>query len=382
MARSILLLVWLALAAPVCADDIHFLVMRGEREAILKQLEQGVSINEPDINTETPLHWAVRFRKPDMVEFLLSKGAAADVPDRYGHAPLYHVEDAKSAALLLERGANPGRRDQSGSTPLHEASLYGRTEIVRMMLDRKAEPNMVDQGLGKTPLHEACTFGSEGVVAMLLQAGARLDARTQDGETPLALAARSGSLPTVELLVNAGADASEAEPFLRAVQRGSVAVIDYLAARVRPTLDVMLAAAQWGELRVLRQLHARGGKLEPQLLPAAAAYGHTPILSWLLDQGLPVDGSDTYGVTGFMAAARSAQRPAMELLLQRGADPARRIPAGGGAADLVRTSIALAEAEILRGQRARKAFLERDEIEDRLERLRAILAWLETLGSP
>ncbi len=60
---------------------------------------------------------------------------------------------------------------------------------------------------GWTPLlHSAAAFGSSKTVQALVEAGADVEARDEVGQTPLHRAARSGPLETVQVLLDAGAD--------------------------------------------------------------------------------------------------------------------------------------------------------------------------------
>ncbi|MCZ0931742.1 MAG: ankyrin repeat domain-containing protein [Oligoflexia bacterium] len=52
----------------------------------------------------------------------------------------------------------------------------------------------------------ASQYGDTGVVKRLLAGGANIEARTQNGETPLILAGRYGHADTVQLLLDKGAD--------------------------------------------------------------------------------------------------------------------------------------------------------------------------------
>ena len=54
-----------------------------------------------------------------------------------------------------------------------------------------------------TPLGMAASIGTAGVVKVLLEAGADLNARDEDGETPLHTAETAG---VVKVLLEAGAD--------------------------------------------------------------------------------------------------------------------------------------------------------------------------------
>ena len=81
-------------------------------------------------------------------------------------------------------------------TPLHDASSFGHLSCVAQLLgkpgDYKLNPDEVDATDAKsaTPLHYAAAQGYTQCCGALLAAGARLDATTSSGETPLMLAKR------------------------------------------------------------------------------------------------------------------------------------------------------------------------------------------------
>jgi ankyrin repeat protein len=62
-----------------------------------------------------------------------------------------HVEVVR---MILERGADPTVQDKDGRTPFHLASLEGHVEVVRMILERGADPTVQDKD-GRTPFHLA-----------------------------------------------------------------------------------------------------------------------------------------------------------------------------------------------------------------------------------
>ena len=53
------------------------------------------------------------------------------------------------------------------SDKLHDASRYGKLELMRSLLDKKADPNGLDRGFS-TPLVWACMCGKVEAVEMLL----------------------------------------------------------------------------------------------------------------------------------------------------------------------------------------------------------------------
>ena len=62
--------------------------------------------------------------------------------------------DGKRIERLLASGANPGKTDKKGKSPLHFAACLGQLETVRLLLQQGAQVNPRDKTLA-TPLLEA-----------------------------------------------------------------------------------------------------------------------------------------------------------------------------------------------------------------------------------
>lgn len=81
----------------------------------------------------------------------------------------------------------------------------GFEEIVKYLLDWRADPDVGDE-LGLTCLHKAARDGSASMCKLLLSNGkCDVNKQAKDWSTPLHLAVESGSLATVELLLDADA---------------------------------------------------------------------------------------------------------------------------------------------------------------------------------
>lgn len=63
-------------------------------------------------------------------------------------------------------------RDAHGSTALHAAATRGHRDVVQLLLQHQADPNVRDAGDNATPLHFAAGGGHVDVVRALLDAGA------------------------------------------------------------------------------------------------------------------------------------------------------------------------------------------------------------------
>jgi hypothetical protein len=96
-------------------------VLAKDREAVRSLLEQGADPDVHDTDQEwTALHLAARGNDAAIVKLLLDYGAEVDSVDTFGNTPLWRAmfEGADDAiALLLEHGADPGRKNHSGVSP-------------------------------------------------------------------------------------------------------------------------------------------------------------------------------------------------------------------------------------------------------------------------
>jgi ankyrin repeat protein len=97
----------------------------------------GADVNATDkVKQWTPLHFASRDQKPEIVKILLERGAAADPVDAFGNTPLSYCITStyplKAAVveLLLAGGADPRRKNNHDSSPIDVARLQGRRDLL------------------------------------------------------------------------------------------------------------------------------------------------------------------------------------------------------------------------------------------------------------
>jgi hypothetical protein len=106
--------------------------------------------------------------------------------------------------LLLDRRADPRRQEGGDGTALMAAAGSNFSEGARLLLDHGADPNARDSD-GRTALMYAC--GPDAAVAQILvNHGAKLDVRDKHGATALILTLLAQHNQTPEYLVEHGAD--------------------------------------------------------------------------------------------------------------------------------------------------------------------------------
>jgi len=122
--------------------------------------------------------------------------------------------------LLLNACAQPGSSDNTKSEnnskakaiveipkiDIQAAIISGDLEVVRQHIEAGTDINMKDQMSGSTPLISAATFGKTAIVKALIDAHADLNLKNNEGSTALHAAAFFCRIEIVQMLLDAGAD--------------------------------------------------------------------------------------------------------------------------------------------------------------------------------
>jgi uncharacterized protein len=113
--------------------------------------------------------------------------------------------DAAKVSALLASGVDVNARTSNGSYALNNAAVENQVEVMRMLLDSGANPN-VQNSQGDTPLICATKYagGKAGTVQMLVEAGTDLAIKDDEGRTALDYAKTKDQQDAVALLDQAG----------------------------------------------------------------------------------------------------------------------------------------------------------------------------------
>ncbi|ABK44143.1 Ankyrin repeat-like protein [Magnetococcus marinus MC-1] len=154
----------------------------------------------------TALNMAVIQGHVEMVKLLLEKGADATLADEDGNTPL-HVAAIKNElvcaeALLASGKVDVDARGNHSRTALNMAVRKGHVEMVKLLLEKGADPN--SEIFSGSCLHLAIFRGHEEVVsALLCDPRTDIHKRDEDNMTPLTLSQQSGNQKIAQLLLDA-----------------------------------------------------------------------------------------------------------------------------------------------------------------------------------
>ncbi|XP_071115437.1 uncharacterized protein [Haliotis cracherodii] len=271
-----------------------------------------------------------------------------DCPREYGdnRDMLIHVAAANGftecVRILLDPvGTAIDVRGGNGMTALMHACYRGLAELAQMLLDRGADPELLDKESDNC-LHLTCRGGCLDVAKLLLRQSMDLNQGGEYGRTPLIYASYNGHEDILKLLLENGAPTS--------VDSGSVTNIDsclHLACMkgetniVKILLDhgmniedvggryirtPLMYACRHGKLETAKELKRRHAVLDIvdknifSCLHFAAMKGHVPTAEWLLQSGIIVNCVNSASRTPLMYAFQNGHIDMVTFLMQNDAD--------------------------------------------------------------
>ena len=177
-------------------------------------LDRGVRVNLHLINSlgdgVTPLHVAAINGCAICIQSLVDRGALIDCVDVVNCTPLFYAAKCRredAVRCLLKNAADVTIVDKNGFMPLHLACKRHCTKLVELLLLAHPETvNARESGRQLTPLHIAATSGDIACVELLLMYNADIDALSTEGVKPIHMAALSGNTAVVRCLLDNGAD--------------------------------------------------------------------------------------------------------------------------------------------------------------------------------
>lgn len=189
-------------------------------------INEGASINTATYGRGiTLLMRAVGSGNAHNVQTLIDNGADANCKDLHGYTPLMHAANKNHidiVRILINAKANVNMREQrnldfiepkfhgdwfeSYWNALSLAARHNHTEIVKILIDAGADVNINTDKKTNFPLINATQFNHHETADLLIKAGADIEAEDDTFGTALHSAVHANALETVDVLIKAKAN--------------------------------------------------------------------------------------------------------------------------------------------------------------------------------
>jgi serine/threonine-protein phosphatase 6 regulatory ankyrin repeat subunit B len=341
---------------------LHLAAFLGEKDIVAALITGGANINAVTAfyrriqaphpaeqwGNSTPLHFAAWQNQVPVAEILLAHGANVNAKNANARMPLHWAAwngNIKMAELLLAHGADIQAKCNDGYTVWAWALLprfYGVMEIPKGdgVTGRGDETYTEVLHREVTALHLAAYNGHRQTVEFLLSKGAEVNAKGNDGSTPLIAAAQKGHKEVMQLLIAKGADANiqgkDGSALTAAANNGQGQVVQYLI-DLKVNMNLIVDGPHYYGSPLFGAIHYNHGEVAKILISngadinAGTDRGETPLLEatyrglWdvakiLILKGATVNARDFLGFTPLSNAVRSGNKETVELLVAHGAE--------------------------------------------------------------
>jgi ankyrin repeat protein len=211
---------------------------------IVRQLvDNGAFINIKSTLGTTALMFITDFGNIELLKYMVSKGGNL----KQDEAKLLILATQKSRLDILkylvdENYLNVNAKDEEGKTAFIQACMTANMETIKYLLDKGADINAKNDtwdnqyhaiSLYGTPLMHAVALGRMDVMNLLIEKGAKIDEKTNKGNTALTVALECAQFDAARLLVEKGAfiddqDKNGYTPLMLAAVKNNLEIVKYL----------------------------------------------------------------------------------------------------------------------------------------------------------
>ncbi len=303
---------------------------KGDSRKAKAAIAAGANVDVQDSDGSTALIYAAVTNDVGLANLLLSKGAKVDLKDKQGATALHVAVDRNSQAVaqaLVAKGADVNAKEGNGRAPLVIAADRGKLPLVKLLLDKKADPS-TQAADGRTPLIHAVNNEHFEVVDLLLARGADVNAAEKKGNTALIRAAQ-GCAPDEQELTGGK---SSRPGHTKTCPKKMLALVKTLLAkganvnaRNQEGFTPVLAAIANDQRDIAKVILEKKPDLSGTLarkrtaLMIAAAMGYTDIVKLMVEAGADLKAKDYEGTTALQAAKTNGHRDVVEILTKAGA---------------------------------------------------------------
>jgi cytohesin len=159
---------------------LHAAARKGLKEVVELLIAEGADVNEKIASggshkNKTPLDLAIQYEKPETADLLRTHGGktSEELNVLIDAAKNGDIEAVKQH---LAAGADVNAKSGDGTTPLHNAAIYGHNEIAELLIANGAEVNAIivsGRNQGKTPVDLAIWRKKTATADLLRKHGGR-----------------------------------------------------------------------------------------------------------------------------------------------------------------------------------------------------------------
>ncbi|UYV74341.1 K02A2.6-like [Cordylochernes scorpioides] len=185
--------------------QLRFSVLFMKEDIFRLLVDNGADINARNIDGCTPLHQSIEFQHFKIFKDLIEQGADYNTKSVHGVTPLMMASskyDERFIIHLLNLGVDLEAADRNGETAIFY-TVERHFKIFKILFDAGADINRKTI-TGRSLLHSACLSSSIQVVSFLIKLGADVNEKCDEGFTPLFYTIPFG-IEVTKLLIQAGA---------------------------------------------------------------------------------------------------------------------------------------------------------------------------------
>ena len=321
---------------------LHHAAMHGKEQAVALLLDRGATLEQQDAQGNTALLYAVSNNHAAVVALLVERGANAAHVNKGGAFPLWLIQSVAVTAALLKAPVNLQQETASCTTALIRQTGLGACDIAMLLIDHGADVNFVNRW-GHTALCDAILAKQHSMVRLLLDRKADPGcmvswSKIASGFSPLSLAVQDNNITAMELLLEAGADidgckGETAPPLCHAAYSASRQTVEWLLDRkamvnatARDGKTALMTASFCAKTETVELLLQRGATINAVdilgrgALHLAVLAGHNPCIDLLLENGASLQQKDGKGRFPLHLAAAAGHENTIELLLRHRVD--------------------------------------------------------------
>ena len=222
---------------------LHWAINYSKHDVVKHLIDQGANVNAKTTYGYTPAHLAAMGANAKIIGVLLAKKPNVNIKDNRGFTPIMYAVTSNNNAALIDKWIDAGadlkvtnrqkqsllhiactygkqdlarklinqgmpydQPDQYGNTPLFSAAARNQLEIVKLLLEKGANVNIVSKNTKHTLLHSVCQSGALDSFKLIIDKAEDVNATNNQGQTAIMLASYARQPEMVKALLEKGAD--------------------------------------------------------------------------------------------------------------------------------------------------------------------------------